>query len=815
MKRAFLIISLFCFSLFLSAQVSKTINVTAGNLSASLTSTERSTITNLTLTGTIDARDFKTMRDDMPVLADIDLSGASIAGYSGSLGTNGTSDLTYPANTIPNKSFYNKKSLNSIILPSTANSVGSFAFTNCNQLTNVVIPSTISKLGGYAFYCCLKLNSITLPSAVTFIGGSAFSICGAVINVDINNPNYSSIDGILFNKNKTTLIQFPYYKTGSYIIPESVTNLRDSAFFSCNKLTSLTIPSGLTTIGNQTFSGCSGLTSINSNTNSPINLASKWGVFSGIDKSLCTISVPLGSKAAYQAANQWKDFQNIVEMGPTFEMPLTVTAGGLASLLPQAVRDTLTYLALTGTIDARDFKTMRDSLPVLANIDMSRANILEHIGTEGTSEFVTTYAGNAIPDYAFWNRSTHKELVNIRTFVFPGNVNSIGTNAFRFCSGLSSISIPESVVFIGSQAFQNCDGIVSLNLPQNLTSISNSAFSSCENLETVNYPNQLKSIGETAFSWCPKLAMIKIPATVTSIGGGAFSNCTALSSIYAEPQTPPEETISNNGTFDFFYGVNKSTCKLNVALGSVSKYAISRYWKDFQNIIEMEPLVTMPLTVAAGGLASLLPQAVRDTLTYLALTGTIDARDFKTMRDSLPILANIDLSGVNIEAYSGTGGTSIIGTTAYPANTVPENAFYSNGGKASLISVKLSDNITEISREAFLSCNALQMVNLPNNLITIAYRAFGWCSNFSGITIPPSVKYIGDGAFSTTNISSLNIPASTEYVGSAICYQSRSLTQINVDPSNTKYSSITGVLFNKDHNNLMVKHNGKHFSILW
>ncbi len=234
------------------------------------------------------------------------------------------------------------------------------------------------------------------------------------------------------------------------------------------------------------------------------------------------------------------------------------TAGSLSTALTATELSTVTDLTVAGVIDARDFKTLRESMPKLANIDLSGVNIVEYNGIEGTSEFVTSYPVNSIPDYAFYNRTTHKELVNIKTFIFPKNVESIGINSFRFCSGITSLNMPESVISIGTQAFQNCDGIVSLDLPQNLTTISSNAFSTCKNLETVNFSEQLTSIDQNAFDYCQKLKTIKIPANVTSIGSGAFSHCTALSSIYADPQTPPEQIFSPEPS-DFFYGVIKES----------------------------------------------------------------------------------------------------------------------------------------------------------------------------------------------------------------------------------------------------------------
>jgi len=177
-----IVFAILVFSLNAYAQVSKSVNITAGNLSNALTANEKQTIINLTITGSIDARDFKTMRDDMPLLAELDLSVVTIAEYTGTEGTFDTNSKKYPANTIPARAFYDsniysgKPNFKLILLPNTVTAIDELAFLNLTGLTTVFIPSSVNS-----------------------IGDLAFSGASGMITVHAENPNFSSMDGVLFN----------------------------------------------------------------------------------------------------------------------------------------------------------------------------------------------------------------------------------------------------------------------------------------------------------------------------------------------------------------------------------------------------------------------------------------------------------------------------------------------------------------------------------------------------------------------------------------------------------------------------------------
>ena len=326
---------LFLFSsLFFVVQATTlSVNSTAGGLSSAITEgggilTE---VTNLTVTGTIDARDFVAMRNNMPLLAVVDLSGVTIAAYTGTEGTV-ASTTDYPANEIPQYSFYTtnyigKTSLTSFTMPSSVTSIGNYAFGKCSGLNgSLTIPSSVTSIGNGAFYYCSGLNgSLTIPSSVTSIGESAFYNCSG-LNGSLTIP--SSV---------TSIGNYAFYAciglNGSLTIPSSVTSIGICAFYYCSGLNgSLTIPSSVTSIGNAAFYYCSSISSIKAYGATPNSITLGGNVFKGISQSVCKLYVPVGTGGLYANADQWNVF--------------TITEGFPPTITTQAVSSISTTTAI-------------------------------------------------------------------------------------------------------------------------------------------------------------------------------------------------------------------------------------------------------------------------------------------------------------------------------------------------------------------------------------------------------------------------------------------------------------------------------------
>ena len=222
-------------------------------------------------------------------------------GYSAFEGCSSLANITIPESvkTIEQFAFYGCSSLTSITIPEGVTSIEHSAFGGCSSLTNITIPDSVTTIIRSAFRGCSSLTNITIPEGVTNIEGYyAFEGCSSLISIIVssNNINYSSVEGVLFNKDKTELICCPNAKVGAYVIPDSVTTIRPSAFEGCSSLTNITIPDSVTEIGNYAFEGCSSLISIIVSSNN-INYSSVEGVLFNKDKTelICCPNAKVGA----------------------------------------------------------------------------------------------------------------------------------------------------------------------------------------------------------------------------------------------------------------------------------------------------------------------------------------------------------------------------------------------------------------------------------------------------------------------------------------------------------------------------------------
>ncbi|HEY3863897.1 MAG TPA: leucine-rich repeat protein [Verrucomicrobiae bacterium] len=208
-------------------------------------------------------------------------------------------------------------SIPSAINNMTVTTIESEAFLDNVDITSVTIPSTITEIQDNAFDGCGSLTGATIPSSVTTLGIGVFRLCShmTAITVDAANPNYTSQNGVLFNKSMTTLIEYPesVFVATAYTIPNGVTTVDAQAFWGCSHLLTVVCPASVTSLGDTAFIGCNAITSITFMGNAPkpgsevflgdtattayyYSGAKGWGTsFAGIPTVKLTITLPSGA----------------------------------------------------------------------------------------------------------------------------------------------------------------------------------------------------------------------------------------------------------------------------------------------------------------------------------------------------------------------------------------------------------------------------------------------------------------------------------------------------------------------------------------
>ena len=345
----------------------------------------------------------------------------------------------------------------------------------------------------------------------------------------------------------------------------------------------------------------------------------------------------------------------------------------------------------------------------------------------GTSyyEYPDEYTGNVvIPEEVTYMNTTRK-------------VTSIGEGAFRICSGLTSIEIPNSVKSIGDYAFFNCTSLTSISIPNSVTSIGNNAFYSCSGLTSIEIPNSVTSIGNNAFQYCSKLTSFTIPNSVTSIGSEAFYGCSGITTF-----TIPNSVMSiGSSAFAACAGLIK------VIVSDIAAWCGIAFGNDLANPLKF-----------AHHLYS----------------------DENTEITDLVIPIGVTSIG-NWAFYECTDLTSV--TIPNSVTSIGNNAFYSCSG---LTSVTIPSSVTSIEDYAFSQCSGLTTISIPSSVTSIEDYAFSQCSGLTTISIPSSVTSIKEGAFSQcSGITSITIPNSVTSIGRHAFKNCSGLTSVSIPNSVT------------------------------
>jgi len=461
--------------------------------------------------------------------------------------------------------FYNCTSLTSIDIPNSITYLSNNIFNNCENLEDVSLPTNLTTIGYMAFCDCSSLNSITIPEGVTTIGFSAFSgcnniknitvpknvssigrwalICGEsleLINADESSQYFKSIDGVLFSKDGTRIVQYPSGRSGDYTIPTGVTRIGIGAFNDCTKLTNITIPDGITDIEMAAFQECTSLEKITL-PESAVNLSEQLFYMC---TNLKEVNIPNGVTAIKEMT--FNSCTSLTEVN----IPGSVTSigsrafMGCDNLINITIPDSVTSIGMEAFKSCCNLTNIiiPDGVTSISDGTFSECSGLTNISI---SDNVHTIGSNAFKDtYVYDDENWEGNFLYFENFLIQAktdisgechvkeNTKGIAGSAFSECRALTHIYIPESVTSIGNNAFYNCNNLTSIIIPEGLTSIGGGAFYQCSSLENITIPEGIASIDKSTFFGCYNLKSITLPSTIKTINDYAFSNCDALTDVY-------------------------------------------------------------------------------------------------------------------------------------------------------------------------------------------------------------------------------------------------------------------------------------------
>ena len=350
---------------------------------------------------------------------------------------------------------------------------------------------------------------------------------------------------------------------------------------------------------------------------------------------------------------------------------------------------------------------------------------------------VRGYPVRSINLYAF------KDCSEITSITLPNSLDSIDWFAFENC-GITNISIPNSVNVIGVGAFFSCANLKRVTLPNSIQSIEAGVFADCTSLNEISIPNSVETIDWEAFMNCTSLTNITIPPNVNIIGPEAFMGCDNLANITCFAIAPPSITSNSFGNYDAI---------LAVPIQSIISYKNTNIWSNFYNIYPIET----------------------DSSIYFEEDGIYYYVTDKTEKTLMVVTADVDAissnSIVNIPSEIVHDGF------IYSVTLIGSNSFYECKG---LTSVTIPNSVTAIGRSAFRGCSSLNSVTLPNSITSIDEYTFYGCSSLMGVTIPNSVTSIGESAFNgCSNLTSVTIPNAVTLIGNKAFQGCTSMKTLN------------------------------------
>jgi len=700
--------------------------------------------------------------------------------------------------------FYSCTSLRDVEILAYIETIEQDTFGGCTSLTEFAIPEGVVTVLDNAFNGCSNLEKVTIPKTVETISNSAFGGCVALSEmiIDEDNANFCIDElGVLYNKEKTELLYALPSVGGTYVVPEGVQIIADSAFRGNQNLTTVTFSDSVSTIGSYAFSSCAalqevsfgtGITSIGADAFNASGLTAvtipnsvtTLGIRAFANcKALTTAKIGDGVEAIDGYTFQYCTSLDTVVLGEKVASIGTCSFYGTTALKQIELPDTLT------TIAARAFENSAIESVAIPASTINIANTAFDCCKNVTAYTVDPENPNYCSDShgALFN----KDKTTLITFpgaysgayVIPASVLTIDYNAFAYCDGLTNITIPDTVTSIGGKSFMYCEGLTDVVLPNGITKIEYDVFVGCVNLESVYIPEGVTSIGNYAFENCNSLKQIVIPEGTETIGVYAFKNCDSLQSV----TIPVSLTkISNNA----FFGANQITAVYyggsEEAWGQIKIESNNSALTNAEIYYNAAPIITYP--VEGGNI-----YIERATGLVIDADETITAAEIPQMVEGVTVVGIGDkafyycksLEAVSIpETVTSIGEYGFYYCSALKEIDIPDGVSeigtFAFNLCHTLTRIEIPSAMTEIKKDTFSRCNNLETVVIPESIKTIGDHAFYDCPKLMNVTIPDGVETIENWAFAQTGIVEIKVPDSVTNFGYSMFYGCKNLTSVTL-----------------------------------
>ena len=596
-------------------------------------------------------------------------------------------------------------------------------------------------------------------------------------------------------------------------IPSSVINIEAGAFDSCSRLESVSIPSSVTNIGSGAFSGCLSLSAIDVDAGNT-TYSSEDGVLFDITFSTL-IRCPPNRIAA-------------------FVVPPSCNVIGDSAFADCVALSGVTIPSGVIRIGARAF----ENCVSLSSISMpSGITEIGEYAFRNCNKLAQVEIPQGITDI---KRYTFSECASLSNLVIPETVTRIRTGAFRGCINLQEVSVPSGVTTIESSVFEGCTALASVMLPDGLSAVESSAFSGCRSLTSISIPEPVTTIGSFAFLSCRKLTSVFIPSGVTSIGSGAFGYCVELMEILVDSTNPSYRDIDGvllnktgssliqypsgktgefeiptsvamieNSAFASCHYLTRVTMRSNLtSIGSsafsncvgLSQITIGEGVTDigsyaFSGCVNLEAIGVEPLNLSFSSLDGVLYDLTQTRLIEYpeGRTGSFTLPASVTTIQSNTFLYRAALAAFHVDAANTT--FSSVDGILYNKNK--SNLIRCPLGKSGL--VQIGANVTQVNRGAFSGCQLLTAFQVDaENPLFASLNGLLYNKNLTELIKTPNA---------ISGIVTLSSMVSLVYDGAlANC---KNVTAIIVDSANPNFSSVDGMLFNKNQSQLIQCPGGK------